>query len=46
MRRMIYETDVVWNMIKENSKKRGMKASEYIRYLATLDDEKLKKEGK
>lgn len=46
MRRMIYATDIVWHMIKGNAKKRGMKASEYIRYLATLDDEKLRKEGK
>ena len=40
MRRTIYETDVVWKIIKENAKKMGMKASEYIRYLALLDDEK------
>ena len=46
MRRTIYETDVVWKMIKENAKKTGMKASEYIRYLVILDDEKRKKEGK
>lgn len=44
MRRTIYETDIVWKIIKENAKKMGMKASEYIRYLAVLDDEKRRKE--
>ena len=41
MRRSIYIVDTVWKMIKDNSKKRGMKISEYIRFLATIDNEKL-----
>lgn len=44
MRRTIYMSDVIWEKVKKNCEKRGMSISEYLKFLVTVDDEKLKGE--